>query len=48
MINKCKHVDEFLKKPIIELINILGKDFICSYCNKKVTIDDIINEVKEK
>lgn len=45
---KCKHVQEFIEKPIVEVIRILSKDdFICPYCGQKVTMDDMINEMKE-
>lgn len=44
---KCKHVDEFMKKPIIKVIHILSKDFVCPCCDERVTLDDIINEMKE-
>lgn len=46
--SKCKHVEEFLQKPILEVIYRLSEDFICSRCNERITIDDIINEIKEK
>lgn len=45
--NKCKHIEEFMNIPIKELFILLSNNFICSYCGERVTIDDIINEVKE-
>lgn len=45
--SKCKHVEGFMNIPIIKLFEILKDDFICSNCGNKVTLDDVINEIKE-
>lgn len=43
---KCKHVGEFGEIPILKLLEILRNNFIC-YCCNRVTINRMINEVKE-